>query len=348
MPQIFGSWMELTWKMIADSALMLIFGFMLAGLIRALLTQKTMRSVFGKSRIAQIFKASIIGIPLPLCSCSVLPVAAQLRRSGLSREGTVSFLISTPETGADSIALSVRLLGPIFAMVRPVAALIVAIVSGLLSRIIFRKDATLLTMTLNTSLGEFKGSWISRLRQGQEYIMKKMFPELAYYLFWGYLTAGLAAALIPGDLLKTGLASWLQYLTVIAVGLPVYVCATSSTPLAAVLLSLGIMPGAVLAFLLVGPATNITALMVQKQILGLKPTIVMTISIITAAILCGIMLDYSFGESISTTFSSTMEGEHHESTAWYDLAAAIILSSLMAYHTGMHYVRKFKKHTDTE
>jgi uncharacterized membrane protein YraQ (UPF0718 family) len=342
MTEFLTDWATLTWSMIYESALLLLFGFVLAGILRSLMTPAALTSLFGRNRLTQIFTASIAGIPLPLCSCSVLPVAAQLRRSGLSREGTVSFLISTPETGADSIALSLKLLGPLFAIVRPIAALITAFTGGIVARI-FVPDTGAQSETTVAPKAEKKYSGVfSRLWDGQVYVATDMFPELAYYLFWGYLLAGLAAALIPTDLLQSGLASWIQYLGIIAVSLPVYVCATSSTPLAAVLLSLGILPGAVLTFLLVGPATNLTSLMVQKQILGLKGTVVMTLSVIFCAVACGVVLDYFWGGSI-TFFSTEAAGGHEHRLAWYDTAAAYLLTFFMAYHTGKHYYKKVKK-----
>jgi len=331
--------------MIHESALLLLFGFALAGVIRALITPTALTGIFGHGRTRQILTASLVGMPLPLCSCSVLPVAAQLHRSGLSREGTASFLISTPETGVDSIALSVKLLGPFFAIVRPIAALITALLSGLMTSIFVsgRSTAVALEMASNNPGDTPRQSLGNRLREGQVYVWTDMVPELAYYLFWGYALAGAAAALIPTDLLHVGLPGWLQYAGVILVSLPVYVCATSSTPLAAVFLTLGILPGAVLAFLLVGPATNLTALVVQKRILGLRGTAVMTVSVIVTSVFCGISLDYFFGDSIEGAFSLVRDEVDEGGLAWYDLGAAILLAFVMAYYTVKHYYRKAKK-----
>jgi uncharacterized membrane protein YraQ (UPF0718 family) len=342
MSSFLTAWASLTWSMIYESALLLLFGFMLAGVLRTLITPAALSALFGRGRLTQILTASIFGIPLPLCSCSVLPVAAQLRRSGLSKPGTVSFLISTPETGADSIALSVRLLGPIFAIIRPIAALITAFISGLIA-VIFLRDESRPDELLTTPQAAKKNmSFVHRLWEGQVYVMTDMFPELAYYLFWVYLLAGLAAAAIPGDLLQSGLSAGWQYAAVIAVSLPVYVCATSSTPLAAVLLSLGILPGAVLAFLMVGPTTNLTSLVVQKKILGLKGTVVMTLSVIFCAVICGLILDRLFGEAIRA-FNIKAVSMEEGGAIWYDLAAGIILVFFMVYFTGKHYIKKVRK-----
>ncbi len=344
MADALGAWAGYTWDMIYESALLLLVGFALAGVIRALLTPTALGRLFGRNRIKQVFTSSVVGIPLPLCSCSVLPVAAQLHRSGLSREGTISFLISTPETGADSIALSIKLLGPIFAVVRPVAALVTALLSGLLAGILAPEKVPPVEVEAAANPGNTpRLSVMERLREGQVYVWTDMVPELAYYLFWGYLLAGVAATLIPTDLLQVGLPTWLQYLGVILVSLPVYVCATSSTPLAAVFLSLGILPGAVLVFLLVGPATNLTALVVQKRILGLRGTVIMTMSVIVTAVICGLLLDYSLGDSILGAFRPVKGGPLESGFSWYDLAAGILLSFVMAYYTGMHYYKKVKR-----
>jgi uncharacterized membrane protein YraQ (UPF0718 family) len=341
MTDFLTDWTVYTWDMIYESGFLLLIGFILAGVIRALLTPTALTSFFGKGRFTQIFTASIIGVPLPLCSCSVLPVAAQLRRSGLSREGTVSFLISTPETGADSIALSVKLLGPIFAVVRPIAALFTALVSGLVTLFLVKKNDTQINLPVIEPASQKKPGLISRLWEGQVYVVTDMIPELAYYLFWGYVLAGAAAALIPTDLLQSGLAPWLQYAGVIAVSLPVYVCATSSTPLAAVLMSLGILPGAVLTFLLVGPATNLTSLVVQKRILGLKVTVMMTASIIICAVICGVVMDRVWGGAISGFSLGEDQGEG--TPVWYDLAGAILLTFAMVFFTAKHYYKMVKK-----
>jgi len=341
MADFFVRWLTYTWNMIHESALLLWLGFILAGIIRALIRPAALKSIFGRSRYLQIVTASLAGIPLPLCSCSVLPVAAQLRRSGLSREGTVSFLISTPETGADSIALSFKLLGPVFAVVRPVAALFTALISGLVTGFLAANKKGLPEPLPMSAEQEDKSLW-HRLKEGQIYVFTDLAPELAYYLFWGYLLAGLAAALIPADLLRSGLSPWLQYIGVIVVSLPVYVCATSSTPLAAVLLTLGLLPGAVLTFMMVGPATNLTSLVVQKKILGLRGMIVMTISVVAGAVFCGLIFDYATG-GVVAGFSPEVVAGRDEIPAWYDLIAAAILIFFMVYYTGRHYIKIIRK-----
>lgn len=341
MIEFLSNWLALTWDMVARSAFFLIIGFLLAGIVKAFVTQDTISKTFGKGRFTQIYKSSLIGIPLPLCSCSVLPVAAQLRKSGLSRAGTVSFLISTPETGIDSIALSYRLLGPVFAVARPLAALLTALVGGLAIRLLLPRANRSGVSSSGSIEPAINRSLVQRLKEGLLYIQKNMFPELSYYLFWGFLLAGFVAALIPDSQVAGDLPAIWQYLGVIVASLPVYVCATSSTPLAAVLISLGVLPGAVLTFLLVGPATNLTSLVVQKKILGLKGTLIMTASIVMAGILCGLLLDMMASEF---TFARiNLSDRHSEMIAWYDLVAGIVFAFFMVYYTLRHYLRKIKK-----
>lgn len=356
------AWLEgvvnLIWQMLISSALMLIFGFFLAGLIRSLLPPDKLSVLFGSKSTTQLFSASFIGIPLPLCSCSVLPVAGQLRNSGLSRPGTVSFLISTPETGVDSIALSWRLLGPFFSLIRPVAALLIALFSGLMTMIFIPEEDRIQMAPDRASQKEKKekkeekekkGSLFDRLIEGQRFIIKDFLPEMAYYLFWGFLLAGIIGSLIPEGGPVSEINPFVQYAVIILFSLPIYVCATSSTPLAAVFLAVGILPGAVLTFLLVGPATNITALVVQKKILGLKTLIVMTASIVVGAIGCGLLLDQFFSGQISAaSFMSPsmngMETSHADAPAWYDFISAVILAVGMVYFTIRHIIKKiFRK-----
>ncbi|MEZ5359570.1 MAG: permease [Candidatus Zixiibacteriota bacterium] len=336
------SWGMYTWDMLVDSAFLLFIGFFLAGIMRAFITPTAMQSLFGKSQFAQIFRASLIGIPLPLCSCSVLPVAVQLNSSGLSKPGTVSFLISTPETGADSIALSYKLLGPFYAVIRPIVALVIAVISGLMTKL-FASKGTSTLLALNTATPRaIHMSLRQRLIDGQNYVVKDVIPELAYYLFWGYLLAGLAAALIPADLVQSGLPGWLQYLAVIIVSLPVYVCATSSTPLAAVLLSIGVLPGAVLVFLTVGPATNLTSLMVQKKLLGLRGMLVMTISVVISSIICGILIDTLMSDWAALP-SSISAMSHLEQGSVIEILAALALALIMLYYSGKRLAKKAAK-----
>jgi uncharacterized membrane protein YraQ (UPF0718 family) len=172
-------------------------------------------------------------------------------------------------------------------------------------------------------------------------VVKDILPELAYYLFWGYLLAGLAAAIIPADIMREGVGGWMHYIGVIIVGLPLYVCATSSTPLAAVLLGIGISPGAVLVFLLVGPATNLTSLVVIKQVLGMRATMVLTLSVVIFAVISGLIFDALLGGSVRLPFQASSPAMG-EATAWHDVISAIALIAIMLYYTVRHYYRKMK------
>lgn len=291
--------------MFLDSAFLLSVGLILAGVLHLFLNEKNLKRFLVGKKDAIVFKAALFGIPLPLCSCSVLPMAHQLRKSGLSPGGTASFLISTPETGVDSIFLTYSLTDPLLTIARPVAAFLTALTSGLL---INRVDDPALPITEETPAcsdcsceadnpGKNNTGFINKLISIFDYSCNSVLKDLAPYLFWGYLLAGIVAV-IMGDnsswIPETLRNGWGGYLGAIVIGLPMYICATSSTPLAAVLLASGFSPGAILVFLLVGPATNLASLAVVSKILNRISFVLYLSTIVVVSVFCGIITDYLY------------------------------------------------------
>ena len=344
-------WAISTWALLVDSALLLLVGIGLAGLIHAVLDQTSIRRFLGRRPKAQVFRSALLGVPLTLCSCSVLPVAYELRRSGLGRGGTVSFLISTPETGIDSILLTYSLMDPLLTVARPVTALVTAVVAGL-TETAFEKSKTIQTEPAvietcavpdSSSRETRKGGSMSvrSLWSGLRYGYSDLLNDLAPYLLLGYLLAGLVGAILGG----TGgeLPEWLQggwagYVGAIVIGLPLYICATSSTPLAAALLAAGFSPGAMLVFMIVGPATNIASLIVLRKILRGWALARYLLVIVTVALLAGLAVDriYDFfGLAPSLT-----SPEQVYDTGWmYGLSAAV-LAALIITATGRKAIRR--------
>ena len=177
-----------------DSALLLLVGLLLAGIIHLFLNAKNVSRFISGSDKMQVFKLSLLGIPLPLCSCSVLPVAYQLRKSGVSRGGTVSFLISTPETGIDSILLTYSLMNPFMTIIRPIAAFLTAVVAGLWESTI-PEDKVAKVNILNVVNGceccsaENKAEflWIKKILSGVKYSFNDLLGDIAIYLIIGYI-----------------------------------------------------------------------------------------------------------------------------------------------------------------
>ncbi len=269
-----------TLELYLDAAPWLLFGLIAAGLIKAWIPDELINRWLGGRGLWPITKAALIGTPLPLCSCGVLPAALGLHRGGASRGSTVSFLIATPETGADSIALSYALLGPFMALLRPMAAIISAIFSGLLAALAPAAPAALAdraAASCDSSCCDSgcpappsgaRPSPFARSLTGMRYALSDILDDIAGWLAFGLIAAGLLTTWIPPQTLADWGSGLPAMLLMLLVGIPMYICATASTPLAAALLLTGISPGTVLVFLLAGPATNIATLAVIKRELG--------------------------------------------------------------------------------
>ncbi len=296
-------WAVETWELLFEAAPWLVGGFLMAGVIYVVLPAEKIVSHLGRPGLGGVVKASLAGIPLPLCSCSVIPVASSLRQRGASRGATASFLISTPETGIDSFAISYALLGPFLAVLRPIAALATALTAGCLI-IPFDKvtsaqqgsDDHTTTGGCGTCSSEAAApeavTFTGKVGQALRYGLVEMFANLSHWLLLGFLLAGLVSAMVPDrffeELIGSGLGTML--LMVVA-GLPLYICATSSTPVAAALIAKGLSPGAALVFLLVGPATNIATMVIVARDLGRKSLAVYLLCIVAVSVLFGLGAD---------------------------------------------------------
>ena len=336
--------------MLYDSAFLLIIGLLLAGLIHLFLNESLLQKLLVGSKNKVVLKAAILGIPLPLCSCSVLPMAHQLRKNGLNKGATASFLISTPETGVDSILLTYSLTDPILTVARPVAAFLTAMTTGVLINKYDVETTPKIIETENCSSSCCAAPEANNLTIRDKivsvikYSMQTVLKDLAPFLLLGYLLAGLVAVLLGDtftnipEYLTSG---WGGYVGAVLVGLPLYICATSSTPLAAALLAVGFSPGAILVFLLVGPATNIASLTVIMNLLKRKSLLIYLGNLIIVSIFCGICVDYIYSYfSISTIYLS---GEHHEAFAIVSHLSAILIVIAIAYYTMIALAKRIRK-----
>lgn len=351
--EFLSNWAGSIWGMLIDSAFLLMVGLLLAGLIHIWLHERNVSRFFAGRPGIDVLKAALFGIPLPLCSCAVLPVAHQLRRSGMSRGGTTAFLISTPESGVDSILLTYSLTDPIMTVARPVTAFLTAMTAGLIETVFpDRTPATNETTPPAAPLSpvekqaseddscgclpvlenDSNASIIQRMWQSTRYAFTDLLGDLAVYLLVGYLLAGLVATLLGPEMLQLSEAvktGWGGYAAAVLVGLPLYVCATSSTPLAAALLAVGFSPGAVLVFMMVGPATNVASMVVVSRILGRPALARYLASILLVSVLCGLILDRVYAwYDIETTFQLTAVGNE---IGLFSTACAVVLSLMILY-----------------
>jgi len=288
-------WILESWKMTQEMAPWLLLGFLISGFLHSFLPQGWIAKHLSNTGFKGVVKAALVGAPLPLCSCGVIPVTRWLRKEGASRSSSLSFLVATPETGVDSILATLALMGPVFGILRPSLAIISAIAIGILAmRFLGKEETNRDTLEpMPSQLLVRSTTFFAKIRESFAYGFRELFDDVAKWLLIGLLVGGAISAFVPSTWLQNaghwGLIG--SYLAVIALGVPLYVCATGSIPIAAALMAKGISPGAILVFLLVGPATNVATIAFVKGSFGKKALILYLTSIIGIAFFAGILLD---------------------------------------------------------
>lgn len=263
----------------------LLLGFFFAGVIHTLVGERYIRKHFARSGLLSTVKATIMGIPLPICSCGVIPLAESLRKDGASKSSVMAFLVSTPSSGVDSILATYALMGPVFAVFRPLASLFSGILVGAATHFSCNGEDPAPPVS-----GEDREK--RRFRDVFSYGFRVLPSEIAQWLLIGVAAGGLISALVPADFASSYLTTpFLHYGVVLLISVPLYVCATGSIPIAASLLMKGILPGAVLAFLIAGPATNTVTLSFVTRRLGKKVAAIYLVTIIITSVGLGILFD---------------------------------------------------------
>ena len=289
--------LNIFWTLLCEMAPYLLLGFGIAGVLHAFVPAHVYKSQLAPATFGSVVKAALFGIPLPLCSCGVVPTAMGLRREGASEGATVSFLIATPQTGVDSIAATYSMMGLPFALLRPVAALVTALGGGAAANVFARRrrrrgadtvqDAAVCAPT-PPSLGV-----VARIRLALRYGFATMMEDIGRWLLLGLVLAELITAFVPADFLGA-LAGrpLLSMLLVLALSVPMYVCATGSIPIAVALMLKGLTPGAALVLLMAGPATNAASLVVVQKALGRRVQAFYVGAILVGAVAFGLLADY--------------------------------------------------------
>jgi uncharacterized membrane protein YraQ (UPF0718 family)/copper chaperone CopZ len=280
------------WAVLQEMAPYLLFGFLAAGVLSVALPARIVERHLGGRGAGPVLKAALFGIPLPLCSCSVIPVAASLRRHGASRGATSAFLISTPQTGADSILVTLSLLGPLFAIFRSVAAFMSGVVGGAVIGAVEHdgsEDAAGAACTDECcSPAGSRGILGRALRYGFVTLAR----DIARPLLVGLAIAGVIATVVPADYFSGVLGGGIGAMgLMLIVGIPVYVCATASVPIAAALIAKGVSAGAALVFLMTGPVTNAAAISTMWKVMGRRAGIAYLGTVALTALGAGLLLD---------------------------------------------------------
>jgi uncharacterized membrane protein YraQ (UPF0718 family)/copper chaperone CopZ len=284
------------WETLREMAPFLLFGFFVAGILSILIQPEVVERHLGGKGFKQVAKASLFGVPLPLCSCGVIPVAASLRRSGASAGATTSFLVSTPQTGVDSIMVTLSLLGPVFAVYRPIISFVSGVIGGTLVNMFGEREndggarRPKCVGECCTEAAKNDG-FVGAIKYGFITLPR----DINKALIIGVIVAGLIAAVVPDDYFASILGGGIvSMLVMMLVGIPIYVCATASVPIAAALIAKGVSPGAALVFLMTGPATNAATITTVWKTMGRRTAGLYLGTVAGASILAGMLLDVIF------------------------------------------------------
>ncbi len=329
------------WGLCLEMAPYLLLGMLVSGLISIFIDSSFIFKHIGQKNAGSVLKSTLFGIPLPLCSCGVIPVAATLRESGASKGATVSFLVSTPQTGVDSIFLTYGMLGPMFALFRPLAAL----ASGFFSGIVINNFDHDMHHHLSESDNDpkTKDSLHKRIISGVKYGFLTLPADIVIPLTQGLVVAAAIAILIPPQFIAEHFSSsnLIQYTMMLAVSLPIYVCATASIPIAVVLMAKGITPGAAFIFLMAGPATNASSIAVIKNILGKRTLYHYLVLIAFTAISFGYILD----NFLTVTLPDMSSHTHHH--VMDDYGSIILSVTFLVILVNAYFYRSKSKSTDS-
>jgi uncharacterized membrane protein YraQ (UPF0718 family)/copper chaperone CopZ len=328
-----------SWLVLGQMAPYLLFGFLAAGILSVCFSPRWIERHLGRRGFGPVLKASLLGVPLPLCSCGVIPVAASIRRHGASRAATTSFLLSTPQTGVDSIAVTYALLGPVFALFRPIAAFFTGLLGGGLVQLFGGQNG-------EEESADGKNHACAEPccadKESRNIVWRSMHygfvtlpRDIGGALLFGVLVAGAITAVVPADnqlqpYLGGGIVS---ILIMMAIGVPLYVCASASVPIAAGLIHLGASPGAALAFLISGPATNAATIATTWKLMGRRTALLYLLTVVISAVGCGLLLDGLFS-LVQIAVPHLDSGIHHHDMGeggWLSAFWAIVLLAVIAF-----------------
>ena len=344
----------------------ILFGLVFAGFLHEIVPDSIVKNHLGKSSIMSVIKATVFGIPLPVCSCGVIPLATSIKKSGASNGSTLSFLISTPITGVDSILATYGMFGWAFTIYRVITSMIISIIAGVLANFYGEKQEEQMpkpkaafsmaapqnkpsaVMSFSTDEGSCcSGSSCdskenSIVKNALSYAFGTLLKDIASPLLFGLLLGALITVAVPENLSEILLEyNWLSYIIVLVIAVPMYVCATASLPIAAGLMLAGVSPGAAFVFLSAGPATNTVTIGVVKKMLGTTTLYIYLGTIIVGSVIFGFGLDYilrdvSVGELVHM----------HEEFGILAWVSTFILWSFVLYYMIKPYFSKKDESSD--
>ena len=326
------------YAMLCEMAPYLLMGFLIAGILHVYVPHGILEAYLGKENFRSVLLATLLGIPLPLCSCGVIPTAVSLRRDGASRGATIAFMIATPQTGVDSIIATYSMMGLPFAILRPVVALLTGLAGGMVTTQFSKNEIIVHKKSLSQT--EEKVSILQQIKHVFHYSFVEMFQNIGKWLVIGLLLGALITVAVPDNFFLTlNLSPIVMMLLLLVISIPMYVCTMGSIPIAAALMLKGLTPGAALVFLIAGPAVSIANMIVIGKTMGRRQLVLYLLSIVSGALLGGIILDCFLPASwFVLPFTDTV-CHHIESPSMWDILCSIVFLLLLCNA----FVLKYKK-----
>lgn len=354
------------WTIFQDAAAYILFGCLMGGVVYAFIQPERVAKYLGKGRYKPVITGALVGIPLPLCSCGVIPTALTLRRMGATRGATTAFLITTPETGVDSIAVTYALLGPIYAVFRPLAAFVTGVTAGVLEVLFGEKDAEAAPAQKEDHCSEChpepdhagrdapstnEKSISQKIKLAATYGLGDFLSDISLWLVIGFLAAGVILAAVPPEAIERTLGGGLtSLLIVLLISIPLYICASATTPLAAALLLKGASPGAALVLLLAGPASNTAGIVLLSKFLGKRSVVIYLVSIAVCTLAFGLLLNEVYAWLKIDPAQAIGSHAHAAGSADFKNTCALALAALIGFHlirqAGARIIQEKKPHGD--
>lgn len=330
------------WSLLCEMSPYLLLGFLLAGLMHEFIPGRVYTKYLGQPSLRSVVLAALFGVPLPLCSCGVIPTAMGIRREGASKGATISFLIATPQTGVDSIAATYSLMGLPFAIIRPIAAFLTAIFGGILCNVFGDKEVEQGARSMgeeNTSCTcetsdscERPSTLTRRLMRAFSYAFGEMMEDIGKWLAIGLVVAGIITAAVPDSWFAIFRDNTLySILFVLAFSIPMYLCATGSIPIALALMLKGLTPGAALVLLMAGPASNAASIIVVGKVLGRRTMLLYLLSIILGSVLFAFVIDYMLPQEWFTFPVQQYANCHDDGNGIFSYICTVLLLLLLAH-----------------
>ncbi len=337
---ILQTYLHNCWDILLEVAPWLLFGLFLAGMIHIFMPEGFIKKHLGGKRFSDVFKAVAFGVPMPLCSCGVIPAAVGLKKEGASDGASLGFLISTPQTGIDSILVSATFLGWPFAIFKVFSALISGLIGGLWVNLTDKTNNSTITPPKNCCCSkETTQPKKNKLKELFSYAFSQLLKDIYLWLIIGILAAAFISTAIPEGKLQN--VWWTQgvpgLIAMLLISLPMYICATASVPLAASLVIAGMSPGAALVLLMAGPTTNVATIGTIYRSFGKRIVTIYLTTVITMSLILATIFDH-FLKNVSVNHQHL-----HSLPHWLSITSAIILMLALIYFSAKSLMDRLKK-----